>query len=362
MAFTRPTLAELVTRIRGDFRSRLEISGSLLRRAMADVLAVVWAGAVHLLHGHLEWLGRQLFPATSDRDYLLSQAAMYGITPTPATYATGTVTATGVDTTVIPLGTILVRDDGVTYTTDAEATIGSTTTGEVTVAVTAVDAGADGNMAAAEILSFESPITDVDSAVTVDADADGDGLAGGVDEEDTDGTRSRLLLRLREPPQGGATQDYEAWALAVAGVTRAWVYENENGLGTVVVRFVLDGEVDIFPGAGVVSDVQDALDAERPVTAEVTAEAPTQLDVDFTITVTPDTTAVRAAVEAELEDLLVREAEPGDGAGRGTILLSKMLGAISVAAGVEDFSLTSPAADVVPATGELAVLGTITWL
>jgi uncharacterized phage protein gp47/JayE len=92
---------------------------------MADVLAAVWAGAVHMLHGHLVHLALQLFAKTAERAFLLIIGSMYGLTPTAATFATGTVTATGVDTTVIPVGTILVRDDGVTYTTDAEATIGS---------------------------------------------------------------------------------------------------------------------------------------------------------------------------------------------------------------------------------------------
>lgn len=322
---------------------------------MADVLATVWAGGVHMLHGHLDWLSKQLFPDTSEREHLLRQAALYGITPTPASYASGTVTATGTDASIIPAETLLLRSDGVTYRVTADATI---VAGEATLTVEAVEAGSAGNLDTAETLTFESPIAGVDSEATV---AGAGGIAGGFDEETTEGTRDRLLLRWREPPQGGADQDYEAWALAVAGVTRAWVYPNENGLGTVVVRFVLDEEADIFPGPAVVDAVQDALDAERPITAEVTAEAPTPLEVDFEVEVTPDTTAVREAVQAELADLLYREAEPGDGAGRGTILVSQIRTAIGVAEGVTDYVLTSPVADVVPAVGELAVLGDVDW-
>lgn len=356
MSFERPTLAALVLRVKSDLRGRLGLSGPLLRRAMADVLGAVWGGAVHMLHGHLEWAARQIFADTAERAYLLRIAAMYGITPTAATYSAGTVTATGVNGSVIPVDTILVHPDGLTYRVTVEATIAA---GTAAVSVEAVDAGAAGDQVEDVELSFESPIAGVDSTATVTGAA---GLTGGFDEETTDGTRDRLLLRLREPPQGGASQDYEAWALAVAGVTRAWVYENENGLGTVVVRFVLDEEADIFPDVPTVAAVQAALDAERPITAEVTAEAPTPLEVDFTIELTPDTADVRAAVEAELTDLLFREAEPGDGVDRGTIKLSKIQVAIGVAEGVEDFAVTVPAADVVPATGELAIMGTITWV
>lgn len=326
---------------------------------MADVLATVWAGAVHMNHGHLEWVSRQLFGDTAEREFLIRLAAKYGITPTPATFATGTVTATGT-IAFIPLGTVLVRDDGATYQVTAEATIAGVSSA---VSVQAVAAGSAGNLAEGETLSFESPISGVDSTATVSEP----GIADGLDEEKTEDFRARYLLRRRDPPAGGSDQDYEAWALAVAGVTRAWVYRHELGLGTVVVRFVLDTEADIFPTVGKVAEVQAAIEADRPTTAEPTVEAPVELPVNFTIAVTPDTAAVRAAVEAELVDLFYRVAEPGDGVldgdgiYGGTVLISAMRTAIGVAEGSTNYVLTVPAADVVPAVGELAQLGVVTW-
>ena len=53
MPFARPSLGDLVTRIRSDLRGRLEILGPLLRRAMADVLGAVLGGVVHELYGYL---------------------------------------------------------------------------------------------------------------------------------------------------------------------------------------------------------------------------------------------------------------------------------------------------------------------
>jgi uncharacterized phage protein gp47/JayE len=357
MPFARPTLAELFDRIKGDMRGRLEIDGPLLRRALADVLSAVWAGAVHMLHGYLEWLSRQIFGDTAEREQLLRMAGMYGITPTAATYATGNVTATGTNGSVIPADTILRLDAATSYRVTTGQTISG---GTATLPVEAVLAGEDANIPEDTELSFESPI----AGVTATAEVATGGITGGVDEEGTEEVRDRFLLRLREPPEGGADQDYEAWALAVAGVTRAWTYPHELGLGTVVVRFMTDdpdtGEAG-FPDAGAVADVQAALEEQRPITAEVTAEAPTELAVAFTIALDPDTADIRTAVTAELEDLLSREGEPGDGAGRGTILLSKIRTAIGVAEGVEDYTMTVPSADVVPAVGELPVLGVVTW-
>lgn len=356
MPFSRPSLAELIDRVRGDIRGRLEIGGPLLRRAMADVLGTVWAGSVHTLYGFLDWLSRQIFADTSEREQLLRQAALYGITPVPASYATGNVTATGTNGSSILAGTILRLDAATAYSVVTGQVIAG---GTATLPMKAVLAGAAANIPAATTLTFETPVAGVASTATV---ATG-GLAGGVDEEGTEEVRDRFLLRLQEPPEGGADQDYIGWALAVPGVTRAWTYPVENGLGTVVVRFVLDNDpVSIFPDAGEVAAVQAALDAQRPITAAPTAVAPTNLAVAFTLHIVPDNADTRAAVSAELTDLLRRVAEPGDGAGRGTVLLSAIRTAVGIAEGITDYTVTVPSANVVPTLGQLATLGVITWV
>jgi uncharacterized phage protein gp47/JayE len=349
--FPRPTLAELIERIRGDLRGRLEIGGPLLRRAMVDIVGAAWAGAVHSLYGYLDWIFRQMFADTAEREQLLREARLWGITPTPATFATGTATVTGTTSTngtVIPAGTIYRLDATTSYRVTTGQTIASNT---ATLPLTAVNAGSAANVPAGALLTLESPIAGVASTAAVAAD-----IVDGIDEEGTDEVRDRFLLRLREPPEGGADQDYEAWALAVAGVTRAWVYPNELGLGTVVVRFVMDGETSIFPDSTAVAAVQAKLDAERPATDEPTAMAPVELAVDFTISVTPNTADVKAAVEAELADLFRRLAEPG-----AIVKLSQVRTAIGIAEGVTDYVLTAPSADVVPAIGELPVVGTVSW-
>lgn len=354
MPFARPTLGELIDRVRSDLRGRLEIGGPILRRAMVNVLGAVWGGAVHLLYGYLDWLSRQLFGDTADEAELLRKAAMYGIAPVAATFATGNVTATGTNGTSILAGTIIRLDAVTSYRVVTGQVVAS---GTATLPVTAVLAGTAANVPEDTALSFESLIAGVNATATV---ATG-GIADGFDAEGIEEVRARYLQRLREPPEGGADQDYEGWAEGVAGITRAWVYPHELGLGTVVVRFVNDNAVPIFPDPTVVAAVQAALATERPITAEVTAAAPTELAVAFTIHVVPDNADTRAAVTAELGDMMKRLAEPGDGVARGTILLSQMTTAIGIAEGVTDYAMTVPAANVVPALGELPTVGVITW-
>lgn len=118
MAFERPTLSEIVNRVQADFVSRLELVGAVLRRSIVYVLSRVVAGAVHLLHGHIEYLGRQLFPDLSDDAYLIRQAGLYGIMKNPPDYAHGTTTATGTNGVEIPAEAVLSNVEGFRYSVD----------------------------------------------------------------------------------------------------------------------------------------------------------------------------------------------------------------------------------------------------
>lgn len=357
MPFARPTLGDLVTRIRGDFTTRLELiadfTSAVLRRSLSGIVSVVWAGAVHMLHGHLDWIAKQVFVLTADYDSLVKYAAAYGVTPEPPTFAVGNVVTTGDTGTPIPAGTAYRKPDGTVYLTTADATI----SGSTTLSLRAQLAGLAGDAGHDTVLTIETPIAGAASTATVDTS----GIGGGTDAEGVEEFRSRFLGILRQPPQGGADHDYVAWARLVPGVTRVWVYPFENGLGTVVVRFMRDLDLSPIPTTPEVAAVQAELESERPITAEVTAVAPTAHTVAFTIHLVPDTSDTRAAVSAELADLIEREAEPGDGVLRGTLLLSQMRTAIGNAGGIADYTMTAPTSDVTPGLGELLTLGPITY-
>jgi len=349
MAFTRPTLSALVAQAETDLAGRLSGGDALLRRAIERVLARVHAGAMHGLYGFLDDTARQLMPDTADADHLARWAGVWGVARKPAIAATGSAELTGTNGAVAPEGTRLQRSDGAEYVVTADATIAL---GVATAAIAAATAGSGGLAEAGDALTFVSPIAGISSQAVVSAG----GVTGGVDEESDDALRGRLLARIREQPRGGAISDYERWALEVGEVTRAWVFPERDGLGTVGVTFVMDGRADVIPLSGDLAAVDAHIDPLRPVTADVTVFAPTPLDLDPEITLTPATDAVKAAVEAELRDLLSREAEPG-----GTLLISHIREAISIAAGETDHVLVSPTANVVADPEEIVVLGAITW-
>ena len=351
MPFNKPELTDLIEAAESDIEARLPGADARLRRSNLNVLARVLAGAGHGLYDFIDFAKDQVLVDSAEAEMLDRHGAVWGIVRTAATFAGGTVQLTGADGKIVPAGTLMQRPDGVDYTTDAEVTL---LAGAASVAVTASKAGLAGNAAAGASLALVSPIAGVDSSVTVSAG----GLTGGADEEDDSSLRTRILDRIQAPPHGGADFDYVKWALAVAGVTRAWVYSRELGLGTVTVRFMMDETyADGLPLAADVAAVQAALDADRPVTADLTVVAPVAKVLNLTISgLAPSTQAVKDAIEAEVRDLIRREASPG-----ATLLLSHIREAVSIAAGEHDHALVSPAADVAHAVGEIAVFGVITW-
>lgn len=350
MPLQRPLLKDLIDRAAADIQARLPGADARLRRSNLEVLSRVHAGAIHGLYGHLDFLSLQIIIDTAEEAYLERWASVWGVPRLAAVKATGNITITGTNGTLVPLGTTLQRSDGAEFTTNADATI---VAGTATAVVTAVVAGAAGNTAVNSQLTFSSPIAGINGNATVAAG----GLSQGADAESDDSLRARLIDRIQQPPHGGATFDYVKWAKEVGGVTRAWVYPAELGLGTVTVRFVRDDDASLIPDAGEVAAVQAYIDALRPVTAQLTVVAPVAVALNFTIQLLPSSQAIKDAITAELQDLLRREAQPG-----GTLLISHIREAISIAAGETDHIITVPNANVVRATGEISTFGVITWV
>jgi uncharacterized phage protein gp47/JayE len=346
--FQRPTLPDLIARGLADIESRLPGADTKLLRRTLRVLGLVNAGAAHHLHGHLDYLSKQILPSTAESDYLARRAAEWGVARLAAGAAAGNAIFSGTNGNLIPAGTVLLRADGWRYTVDALATIAS---GTATAAVTAVDPGKDGNAGAGATLTLAAPIAGVQSTATVAAG----GLSQGADVEADEALRARLLARIRQPPEGGSAHDYIHWAKSVPGVTRVWV-TRELGPGTAAVRFVRDDDPVIFPDAAAIAAVEAVILAKKPVPADVYVLAPVPVALDFTLRLTPATAAVKFAVETELADLIDREAAPGQ-----TLYRSHISEAISLAAGEVDHALLSPAADVELLPGQMLTLGTITW-
>lgn len=362
MAFSRPTLQELITRVEGDIKAGTGIV-TLLRRSFLKVFARVMAGLAHLLFGYLQFVEKQAFPDTAIDEYLLRWAAIWGILRNEATFGEYTCAVTGDAGVIIPINTVYKRTDGKEYVTQAAVTL--TGSGD-TISLIASEEGRPSELSVSDVITIQSPIAGLNSNATVTVvNLEPENI------ESLESVRSRLLSRIQQPPAGGSANDYLQWALAVPGITRAWVGPQALGPGTVLVWVVSDDEDPITPSPAKITEVFDYIEPLRPVTANVTVTDPVLLPLDLDISIKPNTQAVKDAIEAELTDMIYRDAalagaykSPGV-LHDGKILLSRINEAISIALDESDHEVTAvnggAPADVTPADGELVVLGTITW-
>lgn len=348
--FPRPTLSALRIQSRNAIAARLPGFDPALPRSILGVLSDAQAGLLHHQYGYLDFIARMTIPDTAEDEYLDRWCRIVGLARKPAAFAAGNVTLAGTSGVTIASGTRLVRSDGVAYRTTADATLAS---GTATVAVEAEVAGTGGNLLAAATLALATALPGVLGTATV---ASG-GLTGGAAAEADAPLRERLRARLASPPQGGAATDYVAWAQLVPGVTRAWAYPQRRGAGTVDVAFVMDGRDNIIPLSGDVAAVRAVIDPLRPVTADCLVFAPTAAPLAVTISgLSVDSAATRAAIVAELRAQILRDAEPG-----GTIRKSRLVEAVSRAAGEAFHTMTVPSGDVTHVAGTIATPGTVTF-
>ena len=343
MPFNTPTLPELIKRVKED------LQGDALQQSDAQVLARAHAGALFAIYGYMQWIAKQILPDTADEAMLERQAQLrIGGRKQPTT-ASGTVQVTGTSGAFLPEGTVLQASNGQKYTVTEAVTLSGTT---AIASVVSVETGSAANRDTGETLTLVSPVASIEDTVTVQEP----GITGGTDLESIEDLRDRVIRSYRVIPCGGDADDYVTWALEVEGITRAWTIGNYMGPGTVGVFCVRDNDSPITPDENELQDVKDHIEAVRPVTADVYVLAPTLKIVNFSIKVTPDSQAVRNAVQAALANMIEAEADLG-----GTIYLSHIRAAVSSATGETDNTVISPTADITCQKTEIPVMGEITW-
>jgi uncharacterized phage protein gp47/JayE len=350
--FQRETLPQLIERAQTDIEVNLKGANARLPQSNLDALANMSAGMADEQLEGIDYYSRQIHVTTATGVWLERHGSEWGIFYKSTTSASGELTVTVAPNTTVPAGSLLQTDARwQVRTTQAGSSVAG---GTIDIPATAVAAGPAGNLAAGTRLDTVNPIGGVTGAVVA-----APGFAGGTPNEGIEAFRRRILDRIQQPPQGGAGYDYRNWMLAFPGCTRAWVRPKEQGIGTVVCRFVMD---DTYPNGipppAEVARMTQWLDARRPVTAEVFVYAPVPLPIDVTVRdLFPNTIAVQEAAADEITDMLMREGEPG-----AIVHRSWFWEAVSVAAGERHHTIDQPAADIPLAIGELGVLGTLLFV
>ncbi|ENY8848273.1 baseplate J/gp47 family protein [Clostridioides difficile] len=175
------------------------------------------------------------FPQTSYGTYLEWLGECKGVFKNQPTKATGVITFTGVQGTIITKGTIVTtiatdEKQSIEFELLETKTIGENETVDIKAESRIV--GTIGNVSKGSISVLLGSINGVKSVTNKD-------FKGGTDIEDEEHFRERVLVAEQEDKLSGASSDYIRWAKEVDGVGYAYVVPEWNGAGTVKV-LILD--------------------------------------------------------------------------------------------------------------------------
>lgn len=304
-----------------------------------------------------------MYPQFAEGIYLDYHGQTVGVTRLPATKATGTVTFTGTEGTTIPVGTVVstvASEDSpsVQFVTLEEVTIDET--GDVEVAIEAVEAGKTGNVPAGAIQVLGAPISGVEYVTNASP------TSGGTDEEDDESFRYRILERNQNKSMSGSRQDYIRWAMEVPGVGNVQVLPEWDGPGTVKL-LVMDANG--APASQTIIDaVQDHIapngrngEGLAPIGALVTVAAPVQREIDISVHLTLESGYDLPGVVDRIEQALTQYfIEVGI---NGVIRYNEVGALIINVDGVLDYTnltVDGGTVNVQLDENEMAILGTVT--
>ncbi|MGN1002563.1 MAG: baseplate J/gp47 family protein [Oscillospiraceae bacterium] len=319
-----------------------------------DMSLRLWAVAAELfsLEAQAEFVERQCFPQTAVGAYLDHHAEMRGLKRGEATKAVGslrfyTAAAAAADI-IVPAGTECMNAAGTAFITLEEGCVAAGSSW-CQVAAEALEPGAGGNVPAESIVYIKLAPAGVAGVTNTAA------FSGGAGDESDEELRERVVASYRRLSNGANEAWYQDRVLDMPGVAAVTVLPRNRGIGTVDIVFSADGGV---PSAEQIGQVKAALDSEREICVDIGVSAPEAVSVDVTAAVSVSPGYAFESVKAAAEEAL-RACFGGKNLGR-SVYRAKLGAALMAVEGLENYSLSAPAADVSISSVQLPVLGTLT--
>lgn len=298
------TVDEVQTQMINDYQEKYkEITGKDVSLAQADPYRLImYACAVQIYQAmqYADYAGKMSFLKYSRDDYLDNLAALRGVTRIESTAASTVLQfsiASAIESVVaIPAGTRVTNGNEVFFATNEYAEIAA---GElsVTVPATCTTTGTDGNGFAPgefNVLVNTLPyITAITNTVAT---------YGGADVEDDESLKDRIYKAPSTYSTTGSAAAYEYHTKSI-----------DSSISDVVVTSLTPGTVDIYfvceqgklPEENLIEKVSDYLmDSNiRPLTDNVTVQAPTtqDYDVEFTYYVGTSNKAIISTIQADID-------------------------------------------------------------
>lgn len=222
--------------------------------------------------------------------------SLHRIDPVAATAATGVVTITAVDTAgyTIPEGTQVAgtNPDGdlVGFTLDADAVIASGSSSVADVAVTAAEAGEDGN----GVVGFGQALDTLNFLQSVEFTTS---TMGGADEEDDETYLNRLREELQlMAPRPILPRDFATFARRIPGVHRAVAIDGLNPAATAFAGNTTNGSATVSSVSSMTGITVGSIITGTGIPANTTVL--TASTTSFTMSANATATATGAALTA----------------------------------------------------------------
>ena len=243
----------------------------------------VLAGELFSCYASLDWLWRQTFPQTAQGDCLDLRAAERGLQRKQPLSAKGSLvfsrsTPLAYDL-AIPLGTLcaVAGQDGSEFVTIQEAVLKAGYR-SVTVPAQAVESGRASNAAAHTVNVLVTPPPGVEQVDNPDP------FSGGMDGEDDEAFRVRLLQSYRQVSNGTNAEFYRLYALQYEEIQSVSVVSRPNGAGSVALYVAGRGTA---PSAELLLQIQQDLAAVREIGVDVTVQAAAEKSVNVSCYIKP---------------------------------------------------------------------------
>lgn len=282
---------------------------------------------------------RGIFAMFCDPFLLDYHADKWGMKRRAAVQAKAILKLSGDEGTEVPAGFAVSTEasynrSSITFTTDEAVTLSAE---PVSVTVTAVSPGADGNVGAHTIIIVDAPLKGL---ATIDNPAP---AFGGIDEESDESLRERVVEF--EQTQGvsfvGSYIDYKRWALEVQGVGAVQVQGGENGDCTV--KLTITGADGNPASEDICQDVYDHImrpddDSQRlaSVCDLLIVQPAEKVTVTVTATVELDGTYLLADVIEELR-LRLEQYYHTDAIDKGEVRYTRIGAILLECGGVADY-------------------------
>lgn len=206
------------------------------------------------------------------------RALDYGVIRKTGDYAIGELQAVVQAGCVIEEGALFATDENLQFESDESIVVMKD--GTISIKIKAIEVGSKYNVVANKITKV--PIS-IPKLVSI---SNSNTTSGGFDVENDEEFYRRLMLQIQKPATSGNAIHYKIWATEVAGIGDAKVFPLHNGNGTVLVVPITSDKRS--PSSATIEKVKSYIELNRPIGAVITVQAPIEITINATATITID--------------------------------------------------------------------------